>query len=73
MFVKIEGWDYSITKHGNSGIRIWHHVTPDDGGYGTEVDFTISDDYFMSHTVEDLYREICRRHLSCKSKRFWIR
>ncbi|MBE7018870.1 MAG: VWA domain-containing protein [Ruminococcaceae bacterium] len=64
MFVKIEGWDYSITKHGNSGIRIWHHVTPDDGGYGTEVDFTISDDYFMSHTVEDLYREICRRHLS---------
>ncbi|MBE7042677.1 MAG: hypothetical protein E7399_04180 [Ruminococcaceae bacterium] len=63
-FVKIEDWDYMITKVGESRIRVWHHVTRDDGGYGTEVDFTIPFDYFLTHTVEDLYQEICRRHLS---------
>ena len=64
MFVKIENWDYMITKVGESEIRVWHHVTRDDGGYGTEVDFTIPIDYFLTHTVEDLYGQICAMHLS---------
>ena len=63
-FVSIEGWDYELKNEDGSRLLIWHHVTPEDGGYGTKVRFYITCDYFKNHTVQDLYNEICSKHLS---------
>lgn len=49
-------------------IRVWHHVTPQDDGYGTEVKFTVDYDYFKLHSVPDFYEMICEKHCSPDEK-----
>lgn len=64
MFVTIQSWDYLIQKEGSSGFSIWHHVTPADGGYGTEVRKLFPMDYMERCSVGSLYDQICGLHVS---------
>ncbi len=63
IFIKIETWDYMLTNIGTIGFELWHHVTPEDGGYGTEVRLNFPADYFKTHTVEDLYNSPTSMHM----------
>ncbi len=70
MFVKIQSWDYMLTNNGNGTFTIWHHVTPADGGYGTEVRENFKIGQYNKDSVGQLYSYISSLHLS-PSERFY--
>lgn len=64
-FVKIEDWDYLLEFDSERRkIRVWHHITPNDWGYGTEVDFSLDYDYFKRNSVSQFYKMVCGKHIS---------
>jgi hypothetical protein len=42
----------------DGSFRLWHHVTPADGGYGREVDIMLPADYFKKNSARDFYEQI---------------
>lgn len=64
MFVSIQDWTYMLTNDGNGRFTLWHHVTPADGGYGTEVKETFKIGHYSKDTVGQLYHYIASLHMS---------
>jgi len=63
MFIYIEVWDYLLTKEPDGRFLVWHHISPEDGGYGTEVEVYLSADYFQKHSVKKFYEFIaCKQN-----------
>ncbi|MBQ8202621.1 MAG: hypothetical protein IJZ74_12725 [Clostridia bacterium] len=58
MIITIEGWDYLLCRMEDHCFRVWHHISPTDGCYGTEVDISLPADYFETHSVKALYELI---------------
>ena len=58
MMILIGAFDYMLIRLGDGRFRVWHHVTPADGGYGREVDFLLPADYFRTHRVEEFYDHV---------------
>ena len=74
MLITIENWDYLLTREPDNRFRVWHHVTPADACYGTEVDVYLSADYFQKHSVKKFHEHIaqqqnCRPHAQAFDKR----
>lgn len=63
-FVRIQDWDYLITDNGNGYFTVWHHVTPADGGYGTEVKQKFRIGRFTRDNIGLLYSHISALHQS---------
>lgn len=62
MVIHIETWIYMLTREKGGRFRLWHHVTPADGGYGTEVDIYLPADYFQTHSVKTFYEFVTTKH-----------
>jgi hypothetical protein len=58
MMISIASWDYMLTRNPDGSFRLWHHVTPADGGYGREVDIMLPADYFKKNSARDFYEQI---------------
>lgn len=65
MLISIDGWDYLMSREPDGRFYVWHHVTPADAGYGTEVKVYLPSDYFRSNTVEEFYDDIAGNQ-SCR-------
>ena len=63
-FVRIQTWDYLITDNGNGYFTVWHHVTPEDGGYGTEVKQKFRVGRFTKENIGLLYSHLAAMHQS---------
>ena len=71
MLIYIENWDYLLTREADKRFRVWHHITPADACYGTEVDVYLPDDYFQTHSVKRFYEHIAQQqHCRPSSKCF---
>lgn len=76
MMICVESWDYMLILQQDQRFRLWHHVTPADGGYGREVDLYLPGDYFKSHTVKQFYEMVAQQqtfHPKNEDKRESIR
>lgn len=58
MLICIEHWKYLMFRQADGQFRVWHHVTPADAGYGTEVEVHLPGDYFRNHSVKKFYEYI---------------
>lgn len=58
IMITIESWDYMVIRQPDDGFRVWHQVTPADGGYGTQVDILLPADYFRTHSAKQFYAYI---------------
>ena len=58
MLITIEGWKYLVELTSDRKIRVRHVVTPEDGGYGQNVDVLLSAEYLRTHTVDEFYDDI---------------
>ena len=61
MFVKIDGWEYLLAKESSNTYSLWHHVTRDDGGYGTEVKEIFVTGEYSKDSVINLYNHIAAK------------
>ena len=64
MMIRIETWSYMLTREKDGQFRLWHHVSPADGGYGVEVDMHLPADYFQTHSVKKFYEFVTTKHCS---------
>ena len=64
VLIYIEHWNYVVNASDGGKIRVFHHVTPSDGGYGQEVDLAFDAEYFRTHTVEEFYEDVAKKNTS---------
>lgn len=58
LWITIDAFDYMLIRQNDSRFRVWHHITPADGGYGREVDLQLPADYFHTHTAAQFYDHV---------------
>ena len=58
MLLMIEGWDYLVDREPDGRFLIWHHVSPADAGYGTEIRYHLPADYLKNHSVKEFYERL---------------
>ena len=67
MLICIENWRYLLNREADNQLRVRHHVTPADAGYGTEVDVLLPADYFQNHSVKKFYEHIAQQQ-NCRPR-----
>lgn len=67
MLIYIENWNYLLTREADNRFRVWHHITPADACYGTEVDVHLPADYFQNHSVKRFYEHISQQQ-NCRPR-----
>ena len=65
-WVFVKHWHYLCWKYDDGTIAVWHHVTPIDGCYGSEVELELPSNYFRKHTAEQFYEFIASNSTCCE-------